>query len=56
MRVRYGPVQLPPRLKRGMVLELSPEDVAALLKRLPVVEKTVRTPGDGEEMPEETEA
>ena len=37
MRVRYGPVQMPPRLKRGMTLELSPEDVRALLKYLPEV-------------------
>jgi len=32
MRVRYGPVSMPPRLKRGMVLELEPGDVASLLK------------------------
>ena len=56
MRVRYGPVELPPRLKRGMVVELSPEDVAALLKRLPAVPKREATALDGEEMPEETEA
>ncbi len=56
MRVRYGPVQLPPRLKRGMVLELSPDEVADLLKRLPVVEKAPRTFQDGEEIAEETEA
>ena len=35
MRVRYGPIQMPPRLKRGMVLELEPAEVAALLKRTP---------------------
>ncbi len=35
MRVRYGPVQMPSRLKRGMTLELFPEDVKALLKLLP---------------------
>ncbi len=35
MRVRYGPVQMPPRLKRGMVLELEPSEVAALLKQIP---------------------
>ena len=34
MRVRYGPVQMPPRLKRGMALELAPEEVALLLKKL----------------------
>ena len=37
MRVRYGPVQMPPRLKRGMVLELEPSEVAALLKQIPIV-------------------
>jgi 23S rRNA pseudouridine2605 synthase len=35
MRVRYGPVALPPRLKRGQVMELAPADVLALLKALP---------------------
>ncbi|MFI4982224.1 MAG: pseudouridine synthase, partial [Nevskiales bacterium] len=34
MRVRYGPVQLSPRLKRGMAVELEPAEVAALLKLL----------------------
>lgn len=33
MRVRYGPVSMPPRLKRGMVLELEPGEVASLLKQ-----------------------
>jgi 23S rRNA pseudouridine2605 synthase len=33
MRVRYGPVHMSPRLKRGMTLELVPEEVAALLKQ-----------------------
>ncbi len=56
MRVRYGPVQLPPRLKRGMVLELSPDEVAALLKWLPPVQKLSRMPFDAPEMSEETEA
>ena len=35
MRVRYGPLQMPPRLKRGMALELTPEDLRQFLKRLP---------------------
>ncbi len=35
MRVRYGPVSLPPRLKRGQVMELGEPDVQALLKALP---------------------
>jgi 23S rRNA pseudouridine2605 synthase len=30
MRVRYGPIQLPPRLKRGMTVDMPEEDVAAL--------------------------
>jgi len=34
MRVRYGPVQLPPRLKRGMTMELDPAEVALLLKQI----------------------
>ncbi|MFA7270470.1 MAG: pseudouridine synthase [Sterolibacterium sp.] len=33
MRVRYGPILMPPRLKRGMVLELEPAEVAALQKQ-----------------------
>lgn len=32
MRVRFGPVNLPPRLKRGMMLELSPKEVVGLLE------------------------
>ena len=35
MRVRYGPIQMPPRLKRGMVLELEPAEVVTLLKQTP---------------------
>ena len=31
MRVRYGPLKLPPGLKRGQLRELGPEAVAALL-------------------------
>jgi 23S rRNA pseudouridine2605 synthase len=34
MRVRYGPVQLPSRLKRGMTMELDPAEVATLLKQI----------------------
>lgn len=44
MRVRYGPVLMPPRLKRGMVLELEPNEVAALLKRTPSVKTLAETP------------
>jgi 23S rRNA pseudouridine2605 synthase len=35
MRVRYGPVHLSPRLKRGQCRDLEPEEVQALLKLLP---------------------
>lgn len=34
MRVRYGPVQLPPGLKRGMWRELEPQEVGQLMKSL----------------------
>lgn len=30
MRVRYGPIQLPPRLKRGMTMDLPEQEVKAL--------------------------
>jgi len=32
MRVRFGPVNLPARLKRGQMMELSPKEVAGLLE------------------------
>ncbi len=35
MRVRYGPVALPPRLKRGRSLDLAPDEVQLLLRQLP---------------------
>jgi 23S rRNA pseudouridine2605 synthase len=31
MRVRFGPIELPPRLRRGQFRELEPEDVARIL-------------------------
>ena len=34
MRVRFGPVALPPRLRRGQTLELPPEEVRQLLATL----------------------
>jgi 23S rRNA pseudouridine2605 synthase len=43
MRVRYGPVELPSRLKRGMFEDMAPEAVKALAGKQP----TTR-PGDGE--------
>lgn len=52
MRVRYGPVGLPPRLKRGQYRDLEPGEVEALLKLLPPEQKTTlpgprETPNDG---------
>lgn len=35
IRIRFGPVSLPPRLKRGMFHELSQDEVKSLLKALP---------------------
>ncbi len=35
IRVRFGPVSLPPRLRRGMCVELSEEEVRGLIKALP---------------------
>lgn len=32
IRVRFGPVNLPPRLKRGMMLELEPKEIKGLLE------------------------
>jgi len=32
MRVRFGPVNLPPRLKRGQMLELEPKEITGLLE------------------------
>lgn len=52
MRVRYGPVQMPPRLKRGMFLELEPGEVAALLKHTPAAKSSstmAKTPEESEE-------
>ena len=39
MRVRYGPVQLSPRLKRGQCRDLEPGEVQELLKLLPPQQK-----------------
>lgn len=35
MRVRYGPIALPPRLKRGQCYELEDQEVKALMSALP---------------------
>ncbi len=32
MRVRFGPINLPPRIKRGMMMELEPKEVINLLE------------------------
>jgi 23S rRNA pseudouridine2605 synthase len=40
MRVRYGPVHLSPRLKRGQCRDLEPGEVQELLKLLPPERKT----------------
>ena len=40
MRVRYGPVHLSPRLKRGQCGDLEPGEVQELLKLLPAERKT----------------
>ena len=40
MRVRYGPVHLSPRLKRGQCRDLEPAEVQELLKLLPPLQKS----------------
>jgi 23S rRNA pseudouridine2605 synthase len=52
MRVRYGPVHLSPRLKRGQSLDLEPSEVQALLKLLPPGHKTTPAGGEAESDPE----
>lgn len=39
MRVRYGPVRLSPRLKRGQCRDLAPDEVQELLRLLPPARK-----------------
>jgi 23S rRNA pseudouridine2605 synthase len=43
MRVRYGPFVLPPRLRRGQVMELDEKDVRRLLADFGMAEDTPRT-------------
>jgi 23S rRNA pseudouridine2605 synthase len=43
IRVRFGPLQLPPRLKRGMSEELAEEEVRALLAGLPAIKSPEKT-------------
>jgi 23S rRNA pseudouridine2605 synthase len=47
MRVRYGPVHLSPRLKRGQCNDLEPGEVQELLKLLPPEQKTTARGGSG---------
>ncbi|MCX7147618.1 MAG: pseudouridine synthase [Sulfuritalea sp.] len=47
MRVRYGPVHLSPRLKRGQCNDLEPGEVQELLKLLPPEHKTTAPGGSG---------
>ncbi len=60
MRVRYGPVNLPPRLKRGQCRDLEPEEVQALLKLLPPEQRQVspqpQTDDFDDEFDEESDA
>ncbi len=44
MRVRYGPVHLSPRVKRGQCKDLAAEDVQALIKLLPVEKHVAALP------------
>jgi len=49
IRVRFGPVLLPPRLRRGQSRELTPEEVTALLRAVgvtppPIAESTAGPP------------
>lgn len=51
LRTRYGPVALPPRLKRGQCRDLTGEEVQALMKLLPVSPKPSSAPlGEVEEV------
>lgn len=52
MRVRFGPVNLPARLKRGQMLELPPKDVAGLMEwaGLAVSRSPQRTPKERENL------
>lgn len=44
MRVRYGPIVLPPRLKRGQCQQLEDADVKALMRVLAPAERTENAP------------
>ena len=44
IRVRYGAITLPPRIKRGQMLELEPAQVQALLKLVSITETEAEEP------------
>jgi 23S rRNA pseudouridine2605 synthase len=46
MRVRYGPVNLPPRLRRGVCMELTPAEVARFMAALGPPHKPAGANGD----------
>jgi len=48
MRVRYGPVNMPPRLRRGQCRDLEPAEVQALLKLLPAERAVASSPAERE--------
>lgn len=52
MRVRFGPINLPARLKRGQMLELPPKEVSALLEwaELPVPRAAQRSQKEKESL------
>lgn len=55
MRVRYGPVTMPPTLKRGMWKEMTPQEVQALEKALAGLSKGMPpTVGPGEKKSEKS--
>jgi 23S rRNA pseudouridine2605 synthase len=46
MRVRYGPVNMPPRLKRGQCIDLEQNEVQALLRLLPAEVRVAHSPAE----------
>jgi 23S rRNA pseudouridine2605 synthase len=52
MRVRFGILSLPPRVKRGRWLELEPDQVAEVLRWAGIVlPEASRKPGEGHKAP-----
>ena len=56
MRVRYGPVTLPPRLKRGQCRDLESEEVQALLRLLPPEQQSSQAHEDDDSFLETADA